>query len=96
MHADFSPKNVLITDERIVLVDFETGHLGDPAFDLGFFLSHLLLKTVLRPATDPRQYPVPPGIVAKVITGPARLMSTWQTLTHTVDTASVDMDAARR
>jgi 5-methylthioribose kinase len=47
VHADFSPKNVLIADERIVLVDFETGHLGDPAFDLGFFLSHLLLKTVL-------------------------------------------------
>jgi 5-methylthioribose kinase len=38
---------VLIADDRIVLVDFETGHYGDPAFDLGFFLSHLLLKTVL-------------------------------------------------
>ena len=47
VHADFSPKNVLIANERIVLVDFETGHSGDPAFDLGFFLSHLLLKTVL-------------------------------------------------
>ncbi len=47
VHADFSPKNVLIAEGRIVLVDFETGHLGDPAFDLGFFLSHLLLKTVL-------------------------------------------------
>jgi 5-methylthioribose kinase len=46
-HADFSPKNVLIAGDRIILVDFETGHLGDPAFDLGFFLSHLLLKTVL-------------------------------------------------
>ncbi|MBI3865112.1 MAG: phosphotransferase, partial [Planctomycetia bacterium] len=46
VHADFSPKNVLITGSRIVLVDFETGHYGDPAFDLGFFLSHLLLKTV--------------------------------------------------
>src|ERR1700749_752431 len=31
----------------LLLVDFETGHYGDPAFDLGFFLSHLLLKTVL-------------------------------------------------
>ena len=31
---------------RIALVDFETGHFGDPAFDLGFFLSHLLLKTI--------------------------------------------------
>jgi 5-methylthioribose kinase len=47
VHADFSPKNVLIAGERIVLVDFETGHYGDPAFDLGFFLSHLLLKCVL-------------------------------------------------
>jgi 5-methylthioribose kinase len=27
-----------------MLVDFETGHFGDPAFDLGFFLSHLVLK----------------------------------------------------
>jgi aminoglycoside phosphotransferase (APT) family kinase protein len=45
--ADFSPKNVLIVDGRISLVDFETGHYGDPAFDLGFFLSHILLKAVL-------------------------------------------------
>ena len=28
------------------MVDFETGHYGDPAFDLGFFLSHLALKGV--------------------------------------------------
>lgn len=46
VHADFSPKNVLIAGERIVLVDFETGHFGDPAFDLGFFLSHLFLKSL--------------------------------------------------
>lgn len=44
--ADFSPKNILITDQQIHLVDFETAHFGDPAFDLGFFLSHLLLKAV--------------------------------------------------
>ncbi|MEX2287069.1 MAG: phosphotransferase [Planctomycetaceae bacterium] len=47
VHGDFSPKNVLIADGRLTLVDYETGHFGDPAFDLGFFLSHLLLKTVL-------------------------------------------------
>jgi 5-methylthioribose kinase len=47
VHADFSPKNVLIAGSRIVLVDYETGHYGDPAFDLGFFLSHLLLKSFL-------------------------------------------------
>lgn len=43
--ADFSPKNILLTDERAIVVDFETGHYGDPGFDLGFFLSHVLLKT---------------------------------------------------
>jgi 5-methylthioribose kinase len=46
VHADFSPKNVLIAGDRIMLVDFETAHYGDPAFDLGFFLSHLLLKSI--------------------------------------------------
>jgi 5-methylthioribose kinase len=30
------------------LVDYETCHLGDVTFDLGFFLSHLLLKAVYR------------------------------------------------
>ncbi|MFN0052085.1 MAG: phosphotransferase family protein [Planctomycetales bacterium] len=50
VHADFSPKNVLLAGSRVVLVDFETGHYGDPAFDLGFFLSHLLLKAILHRA----------------------------------------------
>jgi 5-methylthioribose kinase len=46
VHADFSPKNILVTGRGLALVDFETGHYGDPAFDLGFFLSHLLLKCI--------------------------------------------------
>jgi len=45
VHADFSPKNLLVYDNGLLMVDFETGHFGDPAFDLGFFLSHLLLKS---------------------------------------------------
>ncbi len=45
-HADFSPKNLLVHREGVTLVDYETGHWGDPAFDLGFFLSHLVLKAV--------------------------------------------------
>lgn len=44
VHADFSPKNLLVYQGGLLMVDFETGHFGDPAFDLGFFLSHLLLK----------------------------------------------------
>lgn len=46
VHADFSPKNMLVYNGGLLLVDFETGHYGDPAFDLGFFLSHLVLKAV--------------------------------------------------
>ena len=46
VHADFSPKNLLVSDASLMLVDFETGHFGDPAFDIGFFLAHLLLKAV--------------------------------------------------
>lgn len=87
VHADFSPKNLLVysqpVEERglapsqvdtirpgdetrgacppistgggLMLVDFETGHYGDPAFDLGFFLSHLLLKAIHR-APDHERY----------------------------------------
>lgn len=44
VHADFSPKNVLLFADGLMLVDYETGHFGDPAFDLGFFFSHLFLK----------------------------------------------------
>jgi 5-methylthioribose kinase len=50
VHADFSPKNLLVTRHGLSLVDYETGHYGDPTFDIGFFLSHLLLKTVLHAA----------------------------------------------
>jgi len=46
VHADFSPKNILVHGQGLTVVDFETAHAGDPAFDLGFFLSHLLLKAV--------------------------------------------------
>jgi 5-methylthioribose kinase len=44
--GDFSPKNILVHSEGLILLDFECAHAGDPAFDLGFFLTHLLLKTV--------------------------------------------------
>ncbi len=55
VHADFSPKNILVHPQGLTLVDFETAHAGDPAFDLGFFLSHLLLKAV-RACPEPVPY----------------------------------------
>ncbi len=46
VHGDFSPKNLLVWPGQVMLIDFEVGHFGDPAFDLGFFLTHLLLKSI--------------------------------------------------
>jgi aminoglycoside phosphotransferase (APT) family kinase protein len=44
VHGDYSPKNVLVWQDRLVLLDHEVIHWGDPAFDLGFSLTHLLSK----------------------------------------------------
>lgn len=50
VHGDFSPKNLLVYHSKVMLIDFEVGHYGDPAFDLGFFLTHLTLKLIHLPA----------------------------------------------
>jgi aminoglycoside phosphotransferase (APT) family kinase protein len=44
LHGDFSPKNLMISPSRMVLLDCEVAWYGDPAFDLAFLLTHLLLK----------------------------------------------------
>jgi tRNA A-37 threonylcarbamoyl transferase component Bud32 len=44
VHGDYSPKNVLVRAGRLVLLDHEVIHWGDPAFDVGFALTHLLSK----------------------------------------------------
>ncbi|MCZ7644328.1 MAG: phosphotransferase [Planctomycetota bacterium] len=50
VHGDYSPKNVLVHAGRLVLLDHEVIHWGDPAFDLGFALTHLLSKAHHLPA----------------------------------------------
>jgi aminoglycoside phosphotransferase (APT) family kinase protein len=44
VHGDYSPKNILIHSGRLVLLDHEVIHWGDPAFDVGFSITHLLSK----------------------------------------------------
>jgi len=56
VHGDFSPKNVLVGPESLWVLDFEVAHVGDPAFDLGFMLNHLLLKSIHRPEVAVRYY----------------------------------------
>ena len=44
VHGDFSPKNTLIYQNKLILLDYEVVHFGDPAFDVGFALAHFLSK----------------------------------------------------
>ena len=50
IHGDVSPKNILNGNNGPVLLDAECACLGDPAFDLAFVLTHLLLKCVHLPS----------------------------------------------
>ena len=49
IHGDYSPKNILFSKDRMVVLDWETSCYADPAFDIGFLLNHLILKAVYRP-----------------------------------------------
>lgn len=46
IHGDYSPKNMLHKDGRLVVLDCEVACHGDAAFDLAFLLNHLLLKAL--------------------------------------------------
>jgi thiamine kinase-like enzyme len=46
VHGDFSPKNILIGADRLVVLDCEVAWYGDPTFDVAFLLSHLFLKSL--------------------------------------------------
>lgn len=49
VHGDMSPKNVLVTGRGPVFADAETAWWGDPAFDVAFATTHLLLKARWHP-----------------------------------------------
>jgi len=42
VHGDYSAKNILIRQDRLVLLDHEVIHFGDPAFDMGFSMALFL------------------------------------------------------
>ena len=55
--GDYAPKNMLVaTDGRRWVVDLEVVHVGNPIFDLGFFLSFAVLSAIRWPTlTDELQ-----------------------------------------
>lgn len=46
VHGDFSPKNILVSEERLVILDCEVAWYGDPVFDIAFLLNHFVLKAL--------------------------------------------------
>lgn len=46
VHGDFSPKNIMIGQGKMVLLDCEVACYGEPAFDLAFLFNHFLLKAL--------------------------------------------------
>lgn len=51
VHGDYSPKNLLVGPQRLIVLDAECAWFGDPAFDSAFMLTHLHLKALLHPQT---------------------------------------------
>jgi len=51
VHGDWSPKNMMVYGESVMLIDFEVVHYGHPSFDTAFLLNHLLLKSFHRPGS---------------------------------------------
>ena len=49
VHGDWSPKNLLVENGSVTCIDFECAHFGDPSYDAGFLLNHLILKCFHRP-----------------------------------------------
>jgi 5-methylthioribose kinase len=59
VHADFSPKNVLVapppgpqapSGSGVWMLDAEVAHVGNPVLDVAYLSAHLLLKATKRPA----------------------------------------------
>ncbi len=48
VHGDYSAKNILVSADRLVVLDWEVAWYGDPAFDLAFLLNLLYLKSLYR------------------------------------------------
>ena len=83
VHGDFSPKNIIVCGEgaaaRVLLLDFEVAHLGNPVFDLAFMLNHFTLKAIYKPALSERYC--------------AAARSFWSTYLESADTPASDGDA---
>ena len=65
--ATSAPRTSWCTAGGLILLDFECAHAGDPAFDLGFFLTHLLLKAIRAIVAGSRRDPRYVGLTPLVL-----------------------------
>jgi 5-methylthioribose kinase len=49
VHGDYAPKNILIGRDGAWILDAEVAHVGNPVFDLAFFIAFPLLTAVQKP-----------------------------------------------
>ncbi len=49
VHGDYSPKNMFVYPDHVLILDFEVAHYGDPAFDTAFCINHLILPAIRFP-----------------------------------------------
>jgi 5-methylthioribose kinase len=74
IHGDFSPKNILVGEQRVVLLDHEVACFGDPAFRSGFSAESPSFENALaqRPASAVQECGT--HVLAKVCRKDARQM----------------------
>jgi len=58
IHGDFSPKNLLLKGDRLVVLDCEVAWFGDPTFDVAFLLNHFFLKSLYLRESREAFYPM--------------------------------------
>jgi len=44
IHGDYHPKNIYVSDHAITVIDLEESRVGNPAFDLGYFVAQFKMS----------------------------------------------------
>ncbi len=63
VNGDFAMKNTLVGPSRSWVLDFEVAHYGNPIFDLGFFLSFVVLSAIQWPALASEMWALADGFL---------------------------------
>ena len=51
IHGDYHPKNIFASSTNIItVIDFEESRMGDPAFDVGYFIAQMKMSYGFKPA----------------------------------------------